>query len=134
MNEFFRFPQATKHDPAIDAWFRGSSPELGLMAQAWVNQMRKCGPDVRELMHDGCPVACIEDVAFGYVNVFTAHINVGFYLGSSLDDPADLLEGSGKRMRHVKLRPGVDRDGEALARLIEDAYMDLKRRMADGAA
>jgi hypothetical protein len=45
-----------------------------------------------------------------------------------------LLEGAGKRMRHVKLRPGVDANEMALSRLIEDAYMDAKRRVANSAA
>ena len=88
-----------------------------------------CGPDIRELMHDGCPVACVQDIALGYVNVFRAHINVGFFLGADLDDPGGLLEGSGKRMRHVKLRPGTPVDDAALARLIEDAYADIHRRL-----
>jgi hypothetical protein len=99
------------------------------MAQTWFDQMRKCGSDVRELMHDGCPVACVQHAAFGYVNVFTSHVNVGFFLGADLDDPNDLLEGAGKRMRHVKLRPGVDGNEMALNRLIEDAYVDAKRRV-----
>lgn len=88
--------------------------------------MRNCGPDVRELMHDGCPVACIDDAAFAYVNVFTAHVNVGFFMGASLNDPAGLLQGTGKRMRHVKVRPDEDLDSEALSALIERAYIDMK--------
>jgi hypothetical protein len=103
------------------------------MVRFWFEQMRKCGPDVTELLHDGCPVACIGDVAFGYVNAFTAHVNVGFFLGANLDDPAELLEGKGKRMRHVKLRPGANFNEMALSRLIEDAYLDVRRRLEDGA-
>lgn len=100
------------------------------MALAWFTQLRRCGADVRELMHDGYPVACVGDVAFAYVNVFTSHVSVGFYFGAWLDDPAGLLAGEGKRMRHVKLRPGDERDLTALAYLIEDAYADVKRRMS----
>jgi hypothetical protein len=128
-DDFFRFPSAVKRDPEIDAWFSAQEEELGAMALAWFTQMRKCGVDVRELLHDGCPVACVEDVAFGYVNVFSSHVNVGFYLGAWLDDPAGILEGSGKRMRHAKLKPGVERDLTALSYLIEDAYADVKRRL-----
>ena len=91
--------------------------------------MRECGDDVRELMHDGCPVACIEDVPFGYVNVFRAHVNVGFFFGAQLRDPRGLLVGSGKRMRHVKLRPGDELDSEALTALIETAYFDVQSRL-----
>src|SRR5690606_36802492 len=76
MNALFRFSSAVRRDPAVEEWFRRISPELGQLAEAWFGQMRRCGPDVRELLHDGCPVACVEDVAFGYVNAFTSHVNV----------------------------------------------------------
>jgi hypothetical protein len=93
--------------------------------------MRQCGGDVRELMHDGCPVACVEDAAFGYVNLFKSHVNVGFFQGAMLADPAGLLEGSGKRMRHVKLSPDRDLDAAALRALIDSAYRDIKARLRD---
>ena len=127
-----RFPSSVKHDPAIDAWLRAQREDLRPFVEIWFSRMRGCGGDVRELMHDGCPVACVGDVAFGYVNVFTSHVNVGFYFGADLDDPADLLEGTGKRMRHVKLRPEDDHDAGALRCLIEDAYMNVKTRMNTG--
>jgi hypothetical protein len=91
--------------------------------------MRRCGPDVRELLHDGCPVACVGDAPFGYVNAFKAHASVGFYYGAMLADPASLLEGAGKRMRHVKLRLGKELDVDALRDLIEAAYHDIRRRL-----
>jgi hypothetical protein len=90
--------------------------------------MRGCGDDVRELLHDGCPVACVGDAPFGYVNAFKAHANVGFFHGAVLADPAGLMEGKGKRMRHVKLRPGKELDVEALSELIAAAYHDIRRR------
>jgi hypothetical protein len=87
--------------------------------------MRQCGPNVRELMHDGCPTVCVEDAAFAYVGVYTAHVNVGFFHGASLPDPVGLLQGTGKYMRHVKLRPGTPLDGSALEALIVSAYRDI---------
>ena len=93
--------------------------------------MRQCGDDVRELLHDGHPTACVGDAAFGYVNAFTAHVNVGFFLGAHLADPAGLLEGSGKNMRHVKLRPGTEVDRVALGALIEAAYSRVKSQALD---
>jgi hypothetical protein len=94
--------------------------------------MRQCGDEVREVLHDGCPVACLGDGAFGYVNVFTAHVNVGFFQGAALPDPAGLLRGTGKFMRHVKLRRGVAADEAALQRLIEAAWRDIKTRVENG--
>jgi len=91
--------------------------------------MRRCGADVRELMHDGCPVACVQDAPFGYVNAFKAHVNVGFFNGATLDDPAGLLEGTGKRMRHVKLRWGEPVNAVAMTELIAAAYRDIQLRL-----
>jgi hypothetical protein len=130
--ELLRFDGAVERDPAIDAWMKEHEGELGVIAHQWFEVMRKCGDEVRELLHDGCPVACLGDVPFGYVNVFTAHVNVGFFQGAALPDPARLLLGSGKFMRHVKLRPGMVTDAAALSRLIDRAYQDIKSRVENG--
>ena len=129
MNRILRFSGAIKRDPAIDTWIKYQAGELGSIAQRWFNVMRECGDDVRELIHDGCPVACVEDAPFGYVNAFKAHVNVGFFHGAELPDPAGLLKGSGKRMRHVKLKPRAAMNPAALGRLIDEAYSDIKARL-----
>ncbi|MDE3117278.1 MAG: DUF1801 domain-containing protein [Pseudomonadota bacterium] len=99
------------------------------MVCAWFEAMRDCGGDVREAMHDGCPTACVCDAAFAYVGAYKAHASVGFFHGASLPDPAHLLEGSGKRMRHVKLVPGKPIDDAALKALIAAAYADIRKRL-----
>jgi hypothetical protein len=129
MNDLLRFDGALRQDPRIEAWFSDFADPFRLMTREWFEQMRGCGADVRELLHDGCPVACVGDAPFGYVNAFKAHANVGFYRGAMLADPAGLLEGAGKRMRHVKLRPGRDLDVAALRGLIVAAYRDIRRRL-----
>ena len=129
MSQFMRFPSAVKRDPAIDIWMHEHSGELGVIAQRWFELMRVCGEDVRELLHDGHPTACVGDAAFGYVNAFRAHVNVGFFRGAEISDPYGMLEGKGKFMRHVKLRPEQSVDAAALGKLIETAYTDMKRRV-----
>jgi hypothetical protein len=129
MNQILRFSGAVKRDPAVDVWLSAQAVALGSIAHRWFARMRKCGHDVRELVHDGCPVACVEDAPFGYVNVFRTHANVGFYHGADLADPMGLLEGTGKRMRHVKVKPNADLDSGALDALIDAAYADIKARL-----
>ena len=58
---------------------------------------------------------------------FKAHVNVGFFRGAQLEDPGGLLEGNGKFMRHVKLRPDKQIDEAALKKLIDAAYDDMKQ-------
>src|SRR5262250_1265381 len=130
--ELFRLKGAVERDPAIDGWMKAHAGELGAIARQWFEVMRKCGDEVRELMHDGCPTACLGDAAFGYVNVFTSHVNVGFFQGASLPDPAGLLQGAGKFMRHVKVKPGTSTNVAALNRLIEGAYSDIKAGVEHG--
>lgn len=127
-----RFNGAVERDPAIDAWMKRHAGGWGAIAHQWFEAMRKCGDQVRELLHDGCPVACLGDTPFAYVNVFTSHVNVGFFHGTALADPAGLFEGSGKFMRHVKLRPGTATNAAALSRRIEVAYADIKARVEHG--
>ncbi|MCY3622644.1 MAG: DUF1801 domain-containing protein [Gammaproteobacteria bacterium] len=125
-----RFDGALPRDPQVDAWFAERTDSLGMIARTWFAQMRDCGEDVVELVHDGGPVACVEDVPFAYVNAFTKHVNVGFFRGAFFPDPAALLQGTGKRMRHVKLFPGTDVDAGALAALIQAAYREAREFVA----
>ena len=128
VDALFRLPGASRRDPEVEAWFFDLTDPFRLIAREWFLRMRRCGDDVCEILHDGCPTACVGDAAFAYVNAFSGHAAVGFFHGSSLPDPAGLLEGTGKRMRHVKLRPGVDLDERALEKLIVAACDDVRRR------
>lgn len=130
--DFLRFNGAVERDPAIDAWMKAHNGELGAIAHKWFEVMRNCGDEVRELLHDGCPVACLGDAPFAYVNAFTSHVNVGFFHGASLRDPARLLQGNGRFMRHVKLRPGTAVNDAELHRLIDAAYVYMKDRVEHG--
>ena len=130
--DLLRFDGTVERDPAIDVWMKEHKGELGAIAREWFEVMRKCGDEVRELLHDGCPVACLGDVPFAYVNAFAAHVNVGFFQGAALPDPAHLLQGAGKFMRHVKLKPGTACNQTALSKLIETAYADIKTRVENG--
>jgi hypothetical protein len=89
--ELFRLNGGVERDPAIDDWMKEHAGELGAIAQKWFEVMRKCGDEVRELLHDGCPTACLGDAAFGYVNIFTSHVNVGFFSRRIAAGPGSLV-------------------------------------------
>lgn len=132
MTRLFRLDGSARRHPGVAAWLEAHPGELGAIARRWFEAMRACGDDVRELIHDGQPTACVCDAAFAYVDVFTAHVNVGFFNGAELADPHELLQGTGRFMRHVKLRPGDEVDATALSELIGTAYTDMKRRVQAG--
>lgn len=129
MTGIFRLSGAVKQDPSVQVWLLDGPMQLQSIAQRWFAKMHQCGDDVLELIHDGCPVACVGDAPFGYVNSFKTHVNVGFFYGALLPDTQGLLEGSGKRMRHVKLRPDREYNAAALGALIDAAYSDIKVRL-----
>jgi len=130
--ELLRFNGAVVRDPAIEVWMTDHAGELGSIARRWFERMRRCGDEVREVLHDGCPVVCLGDAPFAYVNVFTSHVNVGFFQGAALPDPRRMLQGNGRFMRHVKLRPGDILDEDALLKLIDLAFADMKDRVENG--
>lgn len=127
----FRLDATLRRDPAIDEWLNQQQGPLGEMVRMWFAVMRDCGDEVRELLHDGHPIACFGNVPFAYVDVFTKHANVGFFQGASLADPRRYLEGTGKAMRHVKLgrpsKPPVD--AMELRRMITAAYEAIRQRV-----
>lgn len=131
MDALFRLPSATRRDAAVESWFASHTDDLGLAAREWFDVMFRCGDDVLITIHDGFPTACVGDAAFAYVAQFSRHVNAGFFRGASLSDPAKLLEGTGKFMRHVKIRAEVPVDRAALGALIAGAYQDMKRRVSE---
>ena len=130
MPRLFRFPSAQRRDPAVEAWLWTRGGDAGVLARRWFERLRVCGDDVREVMHDGQPTACVGDAAFAYVDAFRVHINVGFFHGNELPAPAGLLQGDGRFMRHVKLAPGRETDAAALGALIKAAYVDMRTRLS----
>jgi hypothetical protein len=130
MSRLFLFASSVKRDPLVNAWMLEQADELGAIAKHWFEIIRNCGDDVRELMHDGYPTACVGEAAFAYVGAFKHHVNVGFFQGAKLSDVAGLLEGTGKYMRHVKVRSGGDLDAVALENLVHSAYSDMKQRLS----
>lgn len=122
----FTLEGTQRRHPEVDAWFAGPPAALRAIAQRWFDVMRACGSDVTEVLHDDQPTACVDGAAFGYVAAFKDHVNIGFFPGASLDDPAGLLEGTGRFMRHAKIRPGATIDESALRELIAAAYHLVK--------
>ncbi len=129
MPGLLRFHGAVKRDAAVASWFSSHPGELKSLGMSWFTRMRECGPDVRELMHDGLATACVRDAPFAYVGIFTNHVSIGFFHGADLPDPAGLLAGAGRFMRHVKVTPDAAVNESALSALIDAAYRDITRRL-----
>jgi hypothetical protein len=130
MNSIFRLNGSTKRHPAVEQWLVAHAEPMANVARQWFDVIRNCGDDVTELLHDGFATACLGDAPFAYVGVYTAHVNVGFFQGANLIDPVGLLKGTGKYMRHVRIKPTEFVDDGPLIALIEAAYADMKHRLS----
>jgi hypothetical protein len=63
---------------------------------------------------------------FAYVKAFTSSVNIGFWRGTQLDDPAGILDGEGERMKHLTLREGDPIPADELAAFVRQA-VELNR-------
>lgn len=129
MRALFRLDGAARRHPEVCLWLEAHQGPLGDIARYWFDAIRRCGDDVEEVMHDGHPTACVGGAAFAYVGVFRSHVTIGFFQGAELPDPDGLLLGSGRYMRHLKIRPGEPGDERALSVLAGAAYAELKARL-----
>jgi len=94
--------------------------------------MRKCGDEVRELLHDRLSGGMFGRCAVRLRQCIHFARKRGFFHGAALPDKARLLQGTGKFLRHVKLKPGTATNAAALSMLIDAAYSDIKVRVEHG--
>jgi len=131
----YRYRGTLRHDPAIDAYVGSVRGELGALVARLVALVRSNVPGHDELRVHGAPQFCVRGEPFCYVVGYAKHVNLGFCDGASLPDPEGLLEGTGKAMRHVKIRPGAEFPGKMLSRMVREAARRARaRQAADGDA
>jgi hypothetical protein len=131
----YRYRGTVRHDPAIDAYVASVRGELGAIVARLVALVRSNVPGHDELRVHGAPQFCIDGEPFCYVVGYAKHVNLGFCEGAGLPDPEGLLEGTGKSMRHVKLRSAEKLPGKTLSRMVREAARRLRaRQAADGPA
>ena len=130
--ELLRFNGAVERDPAIGAWMKKHAGELGAIAHEWFEIMRECGDKVRELLHDGCPVACLGDAPFGYVNVFTSHVNLGFFRADRSRIRPGVLQGHWQVHAPSQTETGNSRERRSSKPAHRTAYSDIKARVENG--
>jgi hypothetical protein len=63
---------------------------------------------------------------YAYIMAQSTYVNLGFYQGTALPDPAGLLEGTGKKLRHVKVRTAAETDAPALRDLVAAAVAERR--------
>lgn len=96
-------------------------PAVRALAQALRAFVRRQVPGVTESINPwGIPTFHYHG-ELAYFMVHAAHVTFGFHRGAALPDPQGLLEGTGKSMRHVKIRTPADLERPALRELVNAA-------------
>jgi len=67
---------------------------------------------------------------YAYLRPYAAHVNLGFFQGYRLPDPAGVLMGTGVKLRHVKLRQAGEAAALALADLMIAAQAERRAALS----
>ena len=106
---------AFKDQPLIDLY----SDLRSLILTAW--------PDSNELLYHTHALTSVYSLseklsdAFCMIPIYTQHLNLGFNKGTLLDDPHQLLQGTGKWIRHIPIQQKSDYDNEKVKALVKAA-------------
>lgn len=131
MPKLLRYTGNDLQDIQFSDWLSQKPDELQPIAQKWFSAIKRSGSEAQDIFHDNYPIVCVDQAPFAYVNAFTKHVNLGFFYGAYLPDPSGLLEGTGKHMRHIKLRPDTAIDEKEVLNLIALAYADILQRLIE---
>jgi hypothetical protein len=102
----------------------GLSPQVRQLAEQLRELIREVVPDVEETGYPGWKlIGYRHGRYFGFIAPKADHIQLGFEHGATLPDPAGLLEGAGKQVRYVALRPEKALQIEPLKELIQTAAL-----------
>ena len=102
----------------IDACIEAKDGELGEVAQSLRRMVKKLVPDTTESVNPWKIPTFESNGPMCFFMIGKDHVTFGFLRGTSLPDPAELLEGTGKNLRHVKLRTAEDLREPALKKLV----------------
>ena len=118
---------------SIDELFPSTSAEVRDLLRAVQAMVQTAIPEATEILYHGALGYSVTTSGFDriiYVQAQNGYVNLGFFFGTELADPSHVLEGTGKRMRHVKIRSAKEAGAPALPSLVQDAW----RKGADAVA
>jgi hypothetical protein len=124
---------ANKTHGAFDDLLRAAGPRLRPLCQALRNLVAALDGDFVEVVWPRQEIASFGvgpkkmTEHYAYIGVHRSYVNLGFYHGALLKDPTCLLEGTGKRLRHVKIHNPAEVMNAALAELLREAIEDRKK-------
>jgi hypothetical protein len=106
----------------VDEYIEGIEAWAGEIVRELRSILKGTVPDIKESIKWAQPIYDINGPMI-FIKAHKKHVNFGFWRGVQLDDPKGLLQGTGDKMRHVKITSLEDIDREGLSSLIEQAVV-----------
>ncbi len=116
----------------IDAYLEKKPAEHAAVAKALRKLVKKTVPGIKESVNPWKIPTFESNGPMCFFMVGKNHVTFGFLRGTSLPDPARLLEGTGRKLRHVKLRTAEDLQKPALKKLVAAAAKLNKKEPMEG--
>jgi hypothetical protein len=113
----------------VDQILKGVDPNVPQLVYGVLRVIRKAAPEMQECVKWGAPTYMVNDRNAASIMIYKDHINLGFFQGAKLKSRR--LEGTGKGLRHVKVRRLEDIDEAEFSRLARQA-VELAKRHGTG--
>lgn len=129
-------PKSDSTPPTFEDLLENAATDPAQIARRLRGYILEIHPDTVEVIYLGYNSASYgigpkkNSEAYCYIMPQKAQVNLGFYYGVDLDDPSGLLEGTGKKLRHVKVRSIEDADKTAIRQLIQASYQERKTTLS----
>jgi hypothetical protein len=116
----------------VRAWLENLPAEKKTIIERLRRLIASVAPEAHEIIYHDALWYGPADSGYPilYITVFKAHVNLGFFFGGFVSDPEGLLVGSGKRMRHIKIRSLHECENPAITSLLAQAWADGSQRVA----
>jgi hypothetical protein len=105
--------------PTVNELIRESDPRLRASIRQVRAIVKKSMPQAKEYVKWGIPHYYVGKVKVACIMIYRDHINLGFFRGAELN--SKLLEGTGKGLRHIKIRTRDDIKETEYSRLLKQA-------------
>lgn len=114
-------PSKMKVYESFDAWKKAQKASAQLLIRALRKLVNDCGLPLEETVKWGNGAWTKKDLAILYIHVLSRGVQLGFFAGSKVADPKEVLEGKGKFVRFITIRSKTDIDAKYFTALIKKA-------------
>lgn len=122
-------------NPTVEEWLEKFPPDRQLMIRELIAVARQNMPGAHEFIYHDAAGYSLNDSPFDRICYIApqnkGYVNFGFFFGAGLPDPKQLLEGEGKRIRHVKVWSVDEAKNPALAKLVAATWKQAPRQVAE---